>query len=829
MVKGGKVSSKRKIKTRIPSKDQGSDDSDEDYVISGEENEVSEDLEEDYCSSLDGDESEESFGSFVDEEEEEEEEEEVKKVRKNSRSRAKRGSAGFIVEEEEEEEEEEEDKEEVKPVRKGIRSKVRNGFSGRQKNGVKPLRKRRMIAYREVEDQDYNDEDEDDDEEFTPDEDEFSEVEEKHVVKKKKLGKRQLKKKGRSVRGEKRRKSMALKKPLRKKGRTSQELGRKARRDDELESDSDFIDSIVPLRVTNEKKRVRKRRRMSVPSDSDFVPSGASDFDYTISEEEREQVREAKELCERLETNLQSSSVPTSLQEDTLVQQPRKPPRRKGKEKIEQVKVEVVKQVCGICFSEEDKRRVRGTLDCCTHYFCFACIMEWGKVESRCPLCKQRFKTISKPARSTTGIDLREVVIQVPERDQVYQPTEEELRGYLDPYENVICTECHEGGEDGLMLLCDICDSPAHTFCVGLGREVPDGNWYCEGCRPVAMGSSSSQAQGRSSDQRNTNNILSNRPSPAVYFDEGIDLNVVSSPCPQFTQGFSPRIPVGGFQAPSPLSGAAAPTLSGRRLIQRHIQQLLNLNRTTYMASMNERNSSNNLSNDFSNSQAARAREMTVQHTRTDEMEAAYHTFFEERLQDNHLALVPDNLSTDFLNSSASTPQRRQAIEDPPTTSANRSLNGALWPELTGMNSVPNYGQFHHLSSRPNISGSDAGVSPNTAVEQSGFHLAKEKLKAMVKNRLDNLSRDVDLDKDTFNDIARRSTHTVLAACGHQHRSNEVVVVPPPSTCSHIELTACGMTSLMRGCCSCCFESFVGEVVKRILDTKLQHWLSLAL
>lgn len=31
-------------------------------------------------------------------------------------------------------------------------------------------------------------------------------------------------------------------------------------------------------------------------------------------------------------------------------------------------------------------------------------------------------------------------------------------------------------------LLCDLCDSAAHTYCVGLGREVPDGDWYCRSC-----------------------------------------------------------------------------------------------------------------------------------------------------------------------------------------------------------------------------------------------------------------------------------------------------------------------------------------------------------
>lgn len=56
---------------------------------------------------------------------------------------------------------------------------------------------------------------------------------------------------------------------------------------------------------------------------------------------------------------------------------------------------EKVVQVCGICLTEEEVER--GKLDCCDHYFCFGCIMEWSKVESRCPTCKQRFVTIVRP------------------------------------------------------------------------------------------------------------------------------------------------------------------------------------------------------------------------------------------------------------------------------------------------------------------------------------------------------------------------------------------------------------------------------------------------
>lgn len=86
--------------------------------------------------------------------------------------------------------------------------------------------------------------------------------------------------------------------------------------------------------------------------------------------------------------------------------------------------------------------------------------------------------------------------------------------------------------------------------------------------------------------------------------------------------------------------------------------------------------------------------------------------------------------------------------------------------------------------------------------------------------------------QSTLADIARSSTHTILAACELEHKSNEVVAVSvsPPAICGHIELMACSKASLMRGRCSSCFDSYVGEVVNKILDTKLsEQWLSLGL
>ena len=75
----------------------------------------------------------------------------------------------------------------------------------------------------------------------------------------------------------------------------------------------------------------------------------------------------------------------------------------------------------------------------------------------------------------------------------MYQPTEEEMSRWVDPYENGVCRECNRGGDDNLMRLCDICDSSAHTYCVGLGRQVPEGNWYCGGCRSGGEGPSAQE------------------------------------------------------------------------------------------------------------------------------------------------------------------------------------------------------------------------------------------------------------------------------------------------------------------------------------------------
>lgn len=98
-------------------------------------------------------------------------------------------------------------------------------------------------------------------------------------------------------------------------------------------------------------------------------------------------------------------------------------PPSKGKEKSEvdpqtcsNPTPEEEEERCGICLTGSTQS-IRGQIDSCNHHFCFVCVMEWAKIESRCPLCKQRFGSIRRPA--VPGLFPSERVVKISERNQV--------------------------------------------------------------------------------------------------------------------------------------------------------------------------------------------------------------------------------------------------------------------------------------------------------------------------------------------------------------------------------------------------------------------------
>ena len=73
---------------------------------------------------------------------------------------------------------------------------------------------------------------------------------------------------------------------------------------------------------------------------------------------------------------------------------------------------------------------------------------------------------------------------------------------------------------------------------------------------------------------------------------------------------------------------------------------------------------------------------------------------------------------------------------------------------------------------------------------------------------------------DAFKDIARVSTHTILAACGFEHR--KIVRAFPTLLCDHSDQTQqLSRSTLMASSCRECFYRFVKNVVNSIMLEKL--------
>lgn len=54
--------------------------------------------------------------------------------------------------------------------------------------------------------------------------------------------------------------------------------------------------------------------------------------------------------------------------------------------------------------------------------------------------------------------------------------------GPVDSYAEVKCSICYVGTDENLLLLCDLCDTASHTYCVGLGYTIPESDWFCHDC-----------------------------------------------------------------------------------------------------------------------------------------------------------------------------------------------------------------------------------------------------------------------------------------------------------------------------------------------------------
>lgn len=188
--------------------------------------------------------------------------------------------------------------------------------------------------------------------------------------------------------------------------------------------------------------------------------------------------------------------------------------------------------MCGICHDESLDEI--GEIDCCDHRFCYPCISKWSEIETKCPFCKLRFRTLTRlrldaPLEGdccAKGRLAGTVVskVEVPEKDQrvVFEDPQ-----FLEWLEGLSCIICNGSEQEDQLLLCDGCDQACHTFCLGL-TTVPEDAWFCSHCQaargtPVGEVETISESPYGGNSRRLRRRISHSRPYALIDSDEGLE------------------------------------------------------------------------------------------------------------------------------------------------------------------------------------------------------------------------------------------------------------------------------------------------------------------
>ncbi|KAB5570559.1 hypothetical protein GE09DRAFT_711635 [Coniochaeta sp. 2T2.1] len=116
----------------------------------------------------------------------------------------------------------------------------------------------------------------------------------------------------------------------------------------------------------------------------------------------------------------------------------------------------------------------------CGHVLHDSCLREWTGKANSCPICRQAFHLVhvyDKVGGTLLSSYKVEDKKQVAEFDQ-----QAWLAENPEPVEEITpCPVCNRADDEEVLLLCDSCDTPYHTHCIGLDG-VPRGSWFCMEC-----------------------------------------------------------------------------------------------------------------------------------------------------------------------------------------------------------------------------------------------------------------------------------------------------------------------------------------------------------
>ncbi|RDW79178.1 putative PHD and RING finger domain protein [Aspergillus mulundensis] len=148
-----------------------------------------------------------------------------------------------------------------------------------------------------------------------------------------------------------------------------------------------------------------------------------------------------------------------------------------------------------------DKDSLIAQLLPCGHILHNNCLKPWVERANSCPICRRTFNEVELsdrvggPVVSSYAVEDRVQVADV-DPSMIVEYIDDDVSDFQP------CPICGDSENEELLLLCDGCDVPTHTYCVGLDG-VPAGSWYCSRCetqRPIGL---SSDAVDRPSNVQN--------------------------------------------------------------------------------------------------------------------------------------------------------------------------------------------------------------------------------------------------------------------------------------------------------------------------------------
>ncbi|PWY87041.1 hypothetical protein BO94DRAFT_65716 [Aspergillus sclerotioniger CBS 115572] len=146
----------------------------------------------------------------------------------------------------------------------------------------------------------------------------------------------------------------------------------------------------------------------------------------------------------------------------------------------------------------EDSGQIAQLLPC-GHILHNNCLRPWVERANSCPICRRSFNVVELSDRPG-GPVISSYAVQ--DRTQVADVDPSMIIEYIDDdfADHQPCPICGDADNEELLLLCDGCDAPSHTYCVGLD-SIPPGSWYCARCTQRRRGQSPETADRSSRTQ----------------------------------------------------------------------------------------------------------------------------------------------------------------------------------------------------------------------------------------------------------------------------------------------------------------------------------------